>query len=184
MLEALSSQDLWATLTSNASLAECPPTSGGNNNGGWGQQTDKLLSGLLGGGGNPFEDRGAISFDTSVISPTATVQTAQLTVTHVSVQGVELPVEVWGGVQPLFGATVDIGEFDVASELLATKSMTDILSAGQFQAFTSQSQINKSGLTQFLMRLQATCPYGDARWEYETPESAGAPPQLVINFLP
>jgi len=184
VLEALSSQDLWASIASNTSLGACPPTVGGSNDQGWGRETYELSSSVSGATGNPFEERAALTFDTTVLPVSVTTQLVRLRVTHVSVEGDSLPVELWGGSQPLFGPSIEAAEFDAGTELMSTESMSDIVSNGEASFGIGGPLINKGGLTQFVMRLNDSCPYDDTRWKYHTPESTTSPPILTVHYLP
>jgi len=183
VLEALSSQDLWATIVSDASLAECPPAVGAYLDT-W-EETAYVSSAIHGGTGNPIEARGALSFDTSALPESTTLPLlATLRVVHDTIEGAELPVEVWGGVQPLFGATVDVGEFGVGQQLLASRPMSEIASSG-FAEFTLPTpQINTAGSTQFVLQIDQDCPFSNSAWRYFTAQSTINRPTLTIDYLP
>jgi hypothetical protein len=132
-------------------------------------------------------ERGFISFDTSSIPDNAPITNARLRLkTQFDASDTDFNMKIWGGQQPLYGATFEANDWNASCTAdLGTWNTASYPGSNAYIEFgIPAGQINRAGRTQFMLRTdrEGTSPTGDEYISLWSGNSPGNEPVLEITY--
>jgi hypothetical protein len=149
----------------------------------------------LTGGVDPQRRSSFLTFDTSSLGGVTSIEGAQLFVYHANVVGFRDSVWLIGGVQPLFGPSLDVSDFGAGVlPPLDVETMDAIEAQGRAEFAVPAGQINDEGNSQLILHLARLCEdfavpapgENNNYWQHYAPGNADASkrPTLAVVYQP